>query len=57
MLDGLLGLLSKIFPTKKQSDKEISISDLKEQLAEMSVATEAIEQLRTGVLMDFRDIS
>ncbi len=56
ILEGLRGLLKKIFPSRFRSEEEITIETLKNSIAEINPAVEEVRELKEGIMRDFRDI-
>jgi MoxR-like ATPase len=56
LMEGLKGLLKKIFPSRFKTDEQITMETLKNSIAEINPAVEEVRELKEGVLKDFRDI-
>ncbi len=56
LMDGLKGLLKKIFPTRFKEDEEITIPTLKNSISELNPAVEEVRELKEGLLRDYMDI-
>jgi hypothetical protein len=56
LMEGLKGLLKKIFPSRFKTDEHITMETLKNSIAEINPAVEEVRELKEGVLKDFRDI-
>lgn len=56
LLDGLKGLLKKIFPSKFKTEEEITIESLKNSIADINPAVEEARELKEGLLKDYKDI-
>jgi MoxR-like ATPase len=56
ILEGLKGLLKKIFPSRFKSEEEITIETLKRSIADINPAVEEVRELKEGIQRDFRDI-
>ncbi|HDP81162.1 MAG TPA: hypothetical protein ENN21_10020 [Spirochaetes bacterium] len=56
ILDGLRGLLKKIFPSRYREEDEITIESLKNSIIEINPAVEEVRELKEGILRDYRTI-
>jgi len=57
LLQSLLEFLKKIFPTKKIEDgKKITIETLKNNILDINPAVEEVQELKNGIMLDYRDL-
>ena len=56
VLDALLGILKKIFPAKKKEDDKLTIESLKTSVLELNPAVEEVNELKGGILRDYKDL-
>lgn len=56
LIEGLKGLLKKIFPARYKEEDEITISSLKNSISELNPAVEEVRELKEGLLRDYMDI-
>jgi len=57
LLEGLIGFLKKIFPSRRSSeDEKITIESLKNNVLELNPAVEEVRELKEGILRDYREI-
>jgi hypothetical protein len=57
ILDGLLGLIKKIFPSKnRDEDEKITTEKLRNTITELNPVVEEVRELKEGILRDFKDI-
>ncbi|MGV7930320.1 MAG: AAA family ATPase [Spirochaetota bacterium] len=56
LIEGLKGLLKKIFPSRFKADDEITIETLKANVSEINPAVEEVRELKEGILRDFKDL-
>ncbi len=57
ILESILDVLKKIFPTKKRDDEEkLTVDKLKTSVVDLSPAVEEVRELKEGVMKDYRDI-
>jgi len=57
ILDGLLDLVKKIFPSRKKDEEKITIESLKNTVIDLNPAVEEVRELKDGLLKDYRDIN
>lgn len=57
LLDSLMGLFRKIFPSKtKVGDEDVTLEMLKNSINDINPAVEEVRELKEGILRDYRDI-
>ncbi len=56
ILDTFLGILKKLFPTKRKDDDKLTIESLKSNVLEMNPAVEEVNELKNGILRDYKDL-
>ncbi len=57
LLDSLMGLFRKIFPSKtKVDDEDVTLEMLKNSINDINPAVEEVRELKEGILRDYRDI-
>ncbi|HSV97665.1 MAG TPA: AAA family ATPase [Spirochaetota bacterium] len=56
LIEGLKGLLKKIFPSRFRAEDEITIETLKSNVSEINPAVEEVRELKEGILRDFKDL-
>ena len=56
LIDGLVGILKRLFPGRTRADDSVSVESLKRSVMELNPAVAEIEELKQGILVDYRDI-
>ena len=56
LLDSLLSVLKKIFPSKKKEEEKMTVETLKNNILELNPAVEEVNELKNGILRDYKDI-
>jgi hypothetical protein len=56
VLDALLGILRRIFPSRKKEDDTLTIESLKTSVLELNPAVEEVSELKSGILKDYKDL-
>lgn len=57
LLDTLLGLFSVILPSKKKEGKEVTVESLKQDLLDLHPALEEVDELKKGIMLEFKDLA
>jgi len=57
VLQSLLGLLAKIFPSRKNNeDDDVTVASLRKSVMELTPSVEEVRELQNGLLKDYTDI-
>lgn len=56
VLESFLSILKSIFPGKRREDEKITIETLRKNVVEINPAVEEVNELKDGILKDYRDI-
>jgi len=57
IIQGLRSILNKIFPSRKNNDDDVfTVESLKKNVLELNPAVEEVNELKDGILKDYRDI-
>ncbi len=56
IMQGLLGLLKRIFPSRNREEDVLSVESLRQNVVEMNPSVEEVNELREGILRDYQDI-
>jgi MoxR-like ATPase len=57
ILANLFEFIKKIFPTKKiESEQKITIESLKNNILDINPAVEEVQELKNGIMLDYRDL-
>jgi hypothetical protein len=57
VLQSLMDFLRKIFPTRRiEDDQKLSIESLKKNILDLTPAVEEVQELKNGIMQDYRDL-
>ncbi len=56
VLENFLSILKNLFPGKRKEDEKITIESLRKNIVEINPAVEEVNELKDGILKDYRDI-
>ncbi|HOO72575.1 MAG TPA: AAA family ATPase [Spirochaetota bacterium] len=56
LIDSLLSILRKVFPSKRKEDEKLTIESLKKGVLELNPTVEDVAELKDGILRDYQDV-
>jgi MoxR-like ATPase len=56
LIDSLLSILRKVFPSKRKEEEKLTIESLKKGVLELNPAVEEVAELKDGILRDYQDV-
>ena len=56
LIDSLLNILRKVFPSRRKEDEKLTIESLKKGVLELNPTVEDVAELKDGILRDYQDV-
>jgi len=56
VIDNLLNILRKVFPSKRKEEEKMTIESIKKGVLELNPSVEEVAELKDGILRDYQDV-